>query len=340
MKHGLLIYRTNPDSNIFNIGDYIQSLAAAQFYDNKIDVYLNREKLNEYHGDDVKLIMNGWFMHEPQNWPPSERINPLFVAFHINKLAQNELTSSESISYLKKFQPIGCRDYNTVHMLQDKGVHAYFSGCMTLTLGLMYKSSRARGTSVYFTDVPIIVSHTLKTYLNVIKLAVFNLNSVLAIHKNRRDGNSIKDFIKTLFFVEKYSKVFTLEVLKKAVYLKQEIPDNFKSEDEKFSYAKKLLNLYSEARFVVTSRIHCALPCLALETPVLFVNYLEQPEVSKCRMSGLIELFHTIDIGSKSIKVSLPVDKIDLNFSFENKNLYKKYSESLCERVREFTKCL
>ena len=33
--------------------------------------------------------------------------------------------------------------------------------------------------------------------------------------------------------------------------------------------AKNLLNKYASAKLVITSRIHCAIPCLSLGTPVL-----------------------------------------------------------------------
>ena len=42
--------------------------------------------------------------------------------------------------------------------------------------------------------------------------------------------------------------------------------------DARMARAESLLALYGRARAVVTSRLHCALPCLALGTPVLFVR--------------------------------------------------------------------
>ncbi|AQR72320.1 polysaccharide pyruvyl transferase family protein [Sphingomonas sp. LM7] len=42
--------------------------------------------------------------------------------------------------------------------------------------------------------------------------------------------------------------------------------------DERARQAEALLDLYAGASCVVTTRLHCALPCLALGTPVLFVN--------------------------------------------------------------------
>ncbi|WP_264821067.1 polysaccharide pyruvyl transferase family protein [Acinetobacter schindleri] len=33
-----------------------------------------------------------------------------------------------------------------------------------------------------------------------------------------------------------------------------------------------MLEKYSTAKLVITSRIHCALPCLAMGTPVIYIN--------------------------------------------------------------------
>ncbi|MHB9292886.1 hypothetical protein Holit_01999 [Hollandina sp. SP2] len=45
------------------------------------------------------------------------------------------MLSPAGIKYLKKHEPIGCRDYGTVKLLGKYGINAYFSGCLTLTLG-------------------------------------------------------------------------------------------------------------------------------------------------------------------------------------------------------------
>ena len=42
--------------------------------------------------------------------------------------------------------------------------------------------------------------------------------------------------------------------------------------EARLAMAERLLELYARARLVVTSRLHCALPCLALGTPVLFMT--------------------------------------------------------------------
>ena len=54
----------------------------------------------------------------------------------------------------------------------------------------------------------------------------------------------------------------------------------------RFRQASSLLRLYASARLVVTTRMHCALPCLAFGTPVIFIREtFDDP-----RFGGLVEL--------------------------------------------------
>jgi Polysaccharide pyruvyl transferase len=54
----------------------------------------------------------------------------------------------------------------------------------------------------------------------------------------------------------------------------------------RFALAEGLIRQYAQARCVVTSRLHCALPCLALGTPVLLIP----PPGSANRCAGLLDL--------------------------------------------------
>ena len=68
-----------------NIGDDIQTLAAIDLlHKNDITRYacVEREELNNYNGEPLALIMNGWFLHNLQNFPPSDKIKPLFISFY------------------------------------------------------------------------------------------------------------------------------------------------------------------------------------------------------------------------------------------------------------------
>jgi len=66
-----------------NIGDYIQSVAQEQFFQH-IDGFVEREHLDQVISSQrINVIMNGWFMWNPKNFPPASCINPLFISFHL-----------------------------------------------------------------------------------------------------------------------------------------------------------------------------------------------------------------------------------------------------------------
>ena len=98
-----------PNSN--NLGDYIQSIAAKQIINKSKILEIDRDELHRFKTAKALLIMNGWFMDKPENWPPSDKIKPLFLSFHLNPTAEKEMLTQEGINYLKNHQPIGCRDY-------------------------------------------------------------------------------------------------------------------------------------------------------------------------------------------------------------------------------------
>ena len=58
-------------------------------------------------------------------------VRPLFMAFHI---ADPDFLDEESLAWLKRFAPIGCRDLFTARLLRGAGVPAFFNGCVTMTL--------------------------------------------------------------------------------------------------------------------------------------------------------------------------------------------------------------
>ena len=135
MKYGIMYYKETD-----NIGDDIQTYTAMRFLPH-IDYHIDREDLNcflptkkEY----VSMIMNGWFMHNKAAWPPSPYINPLLLSMHFTCLEKIDVGEKYlqgfGGEYLKKYQPIGCRDIETQKRLNRNNIENYFSGCMTLTI--------------------------------------------------------------------------------------------------------------------------------------------------------------------------------------------------------------
>lgn len=214
-----------------NIGDDFQCIAAKQFLNDKKDlIYIDREKMHDYNGMKLKMILNGWYMHNPDSWPPSEKIIPLLTSMHISNTRQKSsqlvpskcMLSNDGIKYLKKFSPVGCRDLFTLKELRKKGIKSYFSGCMTLTLK---RESKER-----------------KEYICLV------------------DPN--EDLIN---FVKNKTKREIIVVYPE----KDDWPLDY---DERISKAHEILKIYSEAHMVITSRLHGALPPLAMEVPVLLLE--------------------------------------------------------------------
>ncbi|QXA07127.1 polysaccharide pyruvyl transferase family protein [Acinetobacter pittii] len=320
MKYSIMTY--SEGDRWFNIGDYVQSLAAKQFLP-QVDSYVNRERLGQYTGEPSKIILNGWFTHHPETWVPANNLIPLFVSLHINSSAASRMLGDEGIAYLKKHEPIGCRDHYTVRLLENKGIKAYFTGCLTLTLDSYAKKEKDNDGKIYIVD-PLygfpnkdrIFNNTKSFIKGIIKGDIFKTNS-------------------TNKFMQ---KIFSKNLLDKAEYIKQELPKDKYTEDEKFIIAEELLKKYATAKLVITSRIHCALPCLALGTPVIYLNGFEK-EFDACRMEGLADLFHTININRKTGEISynFNVDGIiDENINIVNKQDYIKLAENLKSTVKMF----
>jgi hypothetical protein len=320
MKYGLLSYKENKKS--FNVGDNIQSLAAKQFLP-QVDTYLNREKLEEYNGEPVKLIMNGWFTHNIHNWVPSKKIIPLFVSFHMNNTAAPFMLSEKGISYLKKHQPIGCRDQFTTDILKEKGIEAYFNGCLTLTLDSYKVEDYERDDSIYIVD-PLYGYTTYKkvTYNYKRFLRSIQRGTIFQLRKRKKHLNKILD----------------KELQKKAIHIQQEPPAGTYTDAEKFAMAEDLLQKYARAKLVITSRIHCALPCLAMGTPVIFINGFDS-FVDSCRFEGILDLFNRIDVDSKTgkFKANFPlVDKVKENTIVKNLEKHHSLAEPLKKKCKDF----
>jgi lipopolysaccharide biosynthesis glycosyltransferase len=79
-----------------------------------------------------------------QAFPYHPEVRPLFVSFH---LRSHEVLNDDTIAYLRSYGPVGCRDWTTVDMLLSVGVEAFFTGCLTTTLGALAPRPTGRGTS-------------------------------------------------------------------------------------------------------------------------------------------------------------------------------------------------
>ena len=323
-----------------NIGDYIQALASSQYYPH-VDGFLDRdEDLNSYDEEPCKMIMNGWYMHNPQNWPPTGKIIPLFVAFHLNVLVREELTSSISVNYLKKHQPIGCRDTNTMDILTSAGIKAYFSGCMTLTLGKKYHNEEKDHTT-YIVDPILSVDYGLNNIYQALRVIVRHPLDIINLLKkdglHLHDGkNKLKKIVKTALYYKVYSKMFSKDIIMNSTYIHHYV-ENKNDDFYLLDKAEQLVKLYAKARLVITSRIHCALPCLGLETPVIYLREKADDYISTCRLGGIEDLFNMVEINDGDLQSNFKIDSVISSENYPvNKDSWKVYAQELDNRCKKF----
>lgn len=87
-------------------------------------------------GREIILIMHGWFLHkvfgQVRAFDLPGHVKPFVISFYLQR--GDDLTE-EAIAFLKAHEPIGCRDWSTTDLLLNQGIAAFFSGCVTTTLG-------------------------------------------------------------------------------------------------------------------------------------------------------------------------------------------------------------
>ena len=178
-KYSIFIYKyeyTPPNSNLeVNIGDYIQSLAALQFLPKNCKPNLmDRDKIEYYNGPQTTLIMNCWLRLFNGTRTISDKISPIITSLHISNVKKIDLRTK---NILKKFSPIGCRDYYTLNALKKNGIDAYFSSCLTTTLDIDYSVSDSERTNdIIFADYNFNYDRRIKEYLNSLK--IYNFSNV------------------------------------------------------------------------------------------------------------------------------------------------------------------
>lgn len=175
-SYGLFSYDTE------NLGDEIQSIAVRRFLP-QVDYYFNRDDIDATITPDnkpIKLIMNGWYTHKPENWPPKNpNILPLLTSIHVDQSAgrrsMDAFLSEESRQFLSKFGPVGARDVATRESFKKNDIPSYLSYCATLTL-LPDKSVKKRDF-ILVVDVPDKVFQVIKarTSRTVLRLDTYRM---------------------------------------------------------------------------------------------------------------------------------------------------------------------
>lgn len=284
-KYGLVVFDKTQ-----NLGDDIQSYAAIQYLP-QIDYYIERECLNEFtsqNGEIVNVIMNGWYMHDITSMPPSPFINPLFISIHFTDHLYNECPeylSGYFLDYLKKHEPIGCRDEVVRKYLTDNNIKNYWSGCLTLTI---------------------------KKFPNVEKG-----NYICAVDLDDEELSHLRKL------TNKEIRIIT-----------HKLDDSVNSKisyEERMHNVEETLKVYQGASLVVTTRLHCALPSLALETPVIMIH--DSNNIDKVNRIGVF--LELINHTSKTNFISGKIDNLIKNPK-DNSNDYLEIRKKIKSIVSEF----
>ena len=195
------------------------------------------------------------------SFPPSSSLRLLLVAVHINQwgIVDNK---EGSLEYLRAQEPVGARDTMTLQKLLERNVSSYFSACLTLTWdpNIRLLSPQPRSQVVVIDTV----SYSRKTLANLVPAEI--MKSYISYSVN-------------LGFVDN-----------QGIHSRPTFHHPFQ-----FAYGN-LLQI-AAAKLVITSRIHVALPCVALGTPVIFTlidgaTDSGLPGGGGGRVDGLSQLFH------------------------------------------------
>lgn len=356
-----------------NIGDYVQAVATRQFVD-PIDSYIEQEEADQYYPEDkrqIRLIMNGWFQWRAENWPPSEYICPLLISMHISPIKADALLTPEGKAFLKKYSPVGCRDYYTKHLLESNDIPAYFSGCMTLTLGRKYGIPKEKHQGVFIVDPYFDIPDTFvekdgkkkrnfgNTITGIIAF-IQHMPTVLKLGKDPffkqysptgfldRSESIFRPYYKAALFYKTYSKKFSRRLLLSAKYVTHWIDVDMSGKvtnDDLLDIAEGLIKNYASASLVITSRIHAGLPCLGVGTPVVFIANEEVTSESGTfntpgRLGGLLEFFRVLNLKGRSFStddaVFKEIKKFDENTDFENKENWRPFADELAKKAMDF----
>lgn len=221
----------------FNIGDDIQALAAKRFLPSN-SIPINREIISQFTSNDiVYAIVNGWFMHTkdiawPWNENPPEKSWPPSSKFEPLFI---------SIHLTPEFLPVALSKEGIEYLKK----HSPIGARDKYTL----QKLQEKGIPSYFSGC-----------------LTLTLNSS---YPEREEIIYAVDITKEcLNALKKYTRYKIVE-LTHAIPLISLYQENY---EERLSYATSILEKYQKAKCVITERLHAALPCLAFETPVLFIG--------------------------------------------------------------------
>lgn len=209
-----------------NLGDNLQILAIDNIYQKMgIDlndvIYIDTQELSTYMGEYVILPVTMPLVDYVEGGI-AKRFSPYIIPVFLGLTMVKQSLNIEEINYLKKYEPIGCRDEWTLNTMRKYQIDSYLNGCISITLP-------------------------------------------------KRDERCVKN-----------NKVYIVDIDKK---LYDMIPDRIKENaeerthfisaminDPKVEAYKQYKEYIENAALIITSLLHCTVPCIAAGIPVILLR--------------------------------------------------------------------
>lgn len=205
------------------------------------------------------------------------------IPFYISvHIAKSDFIKIKSIrEHFKKNAPIGCRDLKTLWLMRGFGIPAYYSSCLTLTFNNS-NSFQGNKSEVIWVDN---IDHPIPLKIEQ------KLNDLIPEGFTKISHDPLSRFMKFENYVEDNTELT-------------------------FSLFKR----YEQAKLVLTTKIHCALPCIGMAIPVILIH----PNPKDPRLSVLSKLINIISYDDLMEYDSLPeaaikkdkADKIKKNLTY------------------------
>ena len=276
-----------------NIGDDIQTYAAARHLP-KIDYYIDRENLDSFVSDKKEKV-SVIMSHWFLHTKTNFPPSPYINPLFISSHFTDNL-EDKCPRYLKGFGAEYLKKYAPLG-LRDNLVKEYLD---------------EQGIKTYFSGcMTLTLKLDEKNIKKTNKICAVDIPEELLEKLTNSYGKNIK----------KITHKVNLEKNRKLSF------------EQRMNNVKKLLKEYQESKCVITTRLHCALPCLAIGTPVLLI-YDEQDKDVRNRLGEYLKLLHSI----KKSEVYTNYDQIEefINENKQNSDDYLTYRKSLENKVNKF----
>lgn len=238
MKYGVLWRKTT-----MNIGDDVQSYAESLWLPS-VDYMVDIEDMEDFKSEDdepVATIMSAWYMWKKWNWPPSKYIYPLWIGLHYNDIQRGKPDRGMPAKF-EYIQDGPGRDY--LKSFEPIGCRDYYTTKVLDGFGIKNYFSGCVTLTLPKRDIP----KPEREYVCLVGVDKKVENAV----KEQLEGTGIDVVVLSPTRPE---------------------PSTNLSWEERRDEVIRYLETYQNAKCVITFRLHCALPCLALETPVLLVRH-------------------------------------------------------------------